>query len=207
MTNGFHHYKAWFSQADQEALLAEIANVLSKAPLYTPTMPNSGKPFSVQESNCGPLGWVSDKKGYRYQEHHPVTNNQWPSIPARLIALWQQVSQDEYLPEACLINYYKEKARMGLHQDKDEQDFTAPIVSVSLGCSAIFRIGTENRRDKTRSITLHSGDVIVMGGKSRMFYHGIDRIIKESSELCNLIPGLKGGRINLTLRRVNKLPS
>jgi alkylated DNA repair protein (DNA oxidative demethylase) len=159
-------------------------------------MPGSGKPFSVEESNFGPLGWVSDKHGYRYQASHPVTGNLWPPIPTLLADLWRAVT-DAPDAECCLVNLYRGPARMGLHQDKDERALSAPVVSVSLGDDALFRIGGETRRGETRSVTLSSGDVVMFGGPARLAYHGIDRIRPGSS---SLIPG--GGRINLTLRRV-----
>ncbi len=204
MSDGFKHHKFWFDETLQAVLLRDVKKVLSKAPLYIPVMPKSGKPFSVQESNCGPLGWVSDKAGYRYQPEHPVTGKPWPPIPEVLMKMWQSLADYEYPPEACLINYYQKSARMGLHQDRDEEDFTAPIVSVSLGSAAVFRIGGKQRRGKTKSITLNAGDVIVMGGDSRMYYHGIDRIIDEPGNLGKIGGGESAGRINLTLRRVTK---
>ena len=204
MATGFYHHKLWFSESDQQALLKEIWDVLKKAPLYTPTMPKSGKPFSVRETNCGTLGWVADINGYRYQELHPETKEPWPAIPKTLLSMWQTLAPKSAEPECCLINYYKQSAKMGLHQDKDEEDFTAPIVSVSLGQSAIFRIGGLSRRDKTSSLTLNSGDVIVMSDESRLFFHGIDRLIDQPTKLDPLIEESSGGRINLTMRRVHK---
>jgi alkylated DNA repair protein (DNA oxidative demethylase) len=185
-----------FSKALQQDLLDEVLARLEDAPLYRPVMPGSGKPFSVEESNFGPLGWVSDKHGYRYQASHPVTGNLWPPIPTLLADLWRAVT-DAPDAECCLVNLYRGPARMGLHQDKDERALSAPVVSVSLGDDALFRIGGETRRGETRSVTLSSGDVVMFGGPARLAYHGIDRIRPGSS---SLIPG--GGRINLTLRRV-----
>lgn len=185
-----------FSRAQQERLLADVLARLEMAPLYRPRMPGSDKEFSVEESNFGSLGWVSDKAGYRYQPTHPVTGKAWPEIPSMLMDLWREIAE---APDAqcCLVNLYRDGARMGLHQDKDERDFTAPVVSVSLGDEALFRIGGETRRTPTQSVMLSSGDVVMFGGPARLAYHGIDRIRPGSS---SLIPG--GGRINLTLRRV-----
>lgn len=185
-----------FSKPAQQALLDDVLARLEEAPLYRPQMPGSGKSFSVEESNFGPLGWVSDKSGYRYQPLHPVTGTAWPAIPAVLMELWRAVAEAPDA-ECCLVNLYRGEARMGLHQDKDEKAMSAPVVSVSLGDDALFRIGGDTRRGETRSINLSSGDVVMFGGPARLAYHGIDRIRPGSS---SLIPG--GGRINLTLRRV-----
>ena len=159
-------------------------------------MPGSGKPFSVEETNFGPLGWVSDKSGYRYQPQHPVTGKPWPQMPEALTALWDEIAASE-MAQCCLVNLYRAGARMGLHQDKDERALAAPVVSVSLGDEAIFRIGGAARDEPTKSLKLSSGDVVMFGGPARLARHGIDRILPGTS---TLIQG--GGRINLTLRRV-----
>jgi alkylated DNA repair protein (DNA oxidative demethylase) len=158
-------------------------------------MPGTGKPFSVEESNFGTLGWVADKSGYRYQAFHPVTGTAWPAIPDLLCALWDDITEASP-PDCCLVNLYRGQAHMGLHQDRDEKDCAAPVVGVSLGDDGIFRFGGLRRGGKTQSITLASGDVIVLGGPARLSYHGIDRIMAGSSRL---VPG--GGRLSLTLRR------
>ena len=187
-------------RAAQSALLTEIRRIIAEAPLFTPTMPRSGTPMSVRMMNCGPLGWVTDKqRGYRYQPTHPVTGKPWPPIPQVLLDLWDEVSGYPAPPEACLINYYAGAAKMGLHQDKDEEDFAAPVVSVSLGDTAVFRVGGRSRKDPTRVLELKSGDVVVLGGEDRLAYHGIDRILPGTSDLL-----AEGGRFNLTLRRVTK---
>ncbi len=187
-----------FSKNEQQALLQDVLARIENAPFYRPVMPGSGNPFSVEESNLGPLGWVSDKSGYRYQATHPVTGNPWPAIPEALIALWREIAAAPD-PQCCLVNLYRDGARMGLHQDKDEKAMSAPVVSVSLGDEAVFRIGGTTRRGSTVSVPLSSGDVVMFGGPARLAYHGIDRIKPGSS---SLIPG--GGRINLTLRRVTE---
>jgi alkylated DNA repair protein (DNA oxidative demethylase) len=181
----------------QKALLADILEVVAEAPFYRPTMPISGAPFSVQMSNAGPLGWVSDRSGYRYDDRHPQTGQPWPPIPPLLLQLWDEVTAYPAAPEACLINLYRDRARMGVHQDRDEPARDAPVLSVSLGDSALFRIGGLRRRDPSRTLLLESGDVVVLGGAARMCFHGIDRVLSGTSAL---VPG--GGRINLTLRRV-----
>lgn len=195
---GLRYLPGYFGRAEQEVLRDTLREALRQAPLFTPRMPRTGKPFSVRMSNLGPLGWVSDSGGYRYQPAHPATGAPWPAMPEMLTACWRDVAPDAPPPEACLVNFYEPGARMGLHQDRDEQDFTAPVVSVSLGDTALFRFGGTSRSAPTRSVRLASGDVIVMGGASRLCFHGIDRIQAQSS---TLLP--QGGRINLTLRRVS----
>ncbi len=185
-----------FSPLQQQALLADVLERLKLAPLYRPVMPGTGKPFSVEESSFGALGWVADKAGYRYQPTHPVTGKPWPAIPPALLALWREIN-DGPAPESCLVNFYGAGAKMGLHQDRDEKDTSAAVIGISLGDTALFRIGGTARSGKTVSVSLASGDVIVFGGPSRLAYHGIDRIRPGTSRL---VPG--GGRISLTLRRV-----
>jgi alkylated DNA repair protein (DNA oxidative demethylase) len=166
-------------------------------------MPRTGKPFSVRMTNCGRLGWVSDERGYRYQAAHPETCTAWPPIPEMALAAWTSLSGYTDPPDACLINFYGPGARMGLHQDRDEEELEAPVVSLSLGDTAVFRIGGLARTDPTRSIKLRSGDAFVFGGPSRLVFHGIDRLLPGSSDLLGrtgLMPA--GGRINLTLRKV-----
>ena len=184
----------------QAALLGAIRQIIAEAPLYTPTMPRSGKPMSVRMTNAGPLGWVTDKeRGYRYQATHPETGKPWPAIPQMLLDLWRELADYPHPPEACLINYYAGAAKMGLHQDRDEEDFTAPVLSVSLGDTGIFRVGGKTRKSPTQKFELKSGDVFVLGGEERLSYHGIDRILPGTSDLLE-----EGGRFNLTLRRVTK---
>jgi alkylated DNA repair protein (DNA oxidative demethylase) len=181
----------------QEALLAAIRDVIAQAPLYVPRMPKTGKPFSVRMTNCGPLGWVSDERGYRYQPTHPETGTPWPAIPDSLLHAWTDIGGQGAPPEACLVNFYAPTARMGLHQDRDEGDFTTPVVSLSLGDTCLFRIGGTQRTDKTQSFRLASGDAMVLAGEQRLAFHGVDRIVAGTSTLLG-----EPGRINLTLRRV-----
>jgi alkylated DNA repair protein (DNA oxidative demethylase) len=183
------------AQAD---LLAELLAKIEFAPFYKPVMPGSGKAFSVEETNFGVLGWISDRRGYRYEPTHPVTKQAWPAIPQTLLDLWSEATGYDAPPECCLINLYRGPAKMGLHQDRDEAALSAPVLSVSLGDDAMFRIGGTSREGTTRSVKLTSGDVLTFGGPARLAYHGIDRVLAGTSRL---IPG--GGRINLTLRRVN----
>ena len=179
----------------QAALAAEVLARVADAPLYRPVTPG-GKPMSVAITNLGPLGWVTDAAGYRYQPTHPETGRPWPPIPPALLALWAELCDPATPPDCCLVNRYDVAARMGLHRDNDEADFRFPVLSVSLGDTALFRLGGRRRTDPTASFRLASGDVCVLGGEARRAYHGVDRILAGSSRL---IPG--GGRINLTLRR------
>ncbi len=198
---GAVHHPRLLDAAAQRALVEDLRAAASAAPFFTPRMPRSGKPFSVRMTNCGPLGWVSDVAGYRYQPHHPETGRPWPPIPAAALEVWHAVSGRPEPPEACLVNFYAPGARMGLHQDRDEETFDAPVVSVSLGDTAVFRIGGTSRNDPTTSLKLASGDVFVFGGEARLAFHGIDRVLAGSSTLLE-----KGGRLNLTLRRVTPPP-
>jgi alkylated DNA repair protein (DNA oxidative demethylase) len=195
---GIYLWREKFSALQQKALLDEVLEKLTAAPLYRPVMPKTAKPFSVEESNFGALGWVSDKTGYRYQPNHPLTGAPWPAIPDALLALWDTIN-DPPPPQCCLVNLYRTGAKMGLHQDRDEKDTSAAVIGVSLGDEALFRIGAATRGGKTFSVPLASGDVIAFGGAARLAYHGIDRIKPGSSRL---VPG--GGRLSLTLRRVSQ---
>jgi DNA oxidative demethylase len=197
--DGLRVVPGYLDRAAQEKLLTVLREVMRRAPLYTPHMPKSGRPLSVRMTNCGPLGWMTDAGGYRYQPNHPVTGEPWPPIPEILLAAWRDLSSYPHAPEACLVNIYGSAARMGLHQDRDEEDMTAPVVSLSLGDSCLFRIGGDRRNDRTRAFRLASGDAVVLGGGARLAFHGVDRIISGTS---TLLP--EGGRINLTLRRVTR---
>jgi DNA oxidative demethylase len=196
---GVDHFPGFLDRAAQEALRDEVQAILAEAPLFRPRMPRTGKPFSVLMSNCGPLGWVSDEAGYRYQPTHPETGRPWPAIPARLLEAFAAIAPGAPAPEACLINYYAADARMGLHQDRDEEELAAPVVSLSLGDAALFRVGGLKRNGPTRSFRLASGDAMSLAGEGRLAFHGVDRILAGSSTLI-----LEGGRINLTLRRVTR---
>ncbi|WP_454748186.1 alpha-ketoglutarate-dependent dioxygenase AlkB family protein [Ciceribacter selenitireducens] len=199
LPEGLRYHPDFLDRASQEQLVESIREIVAEAPLFVPAMPGTGKEMSVRMTNCGPLGWVTDKeRGYRYQPNHPVTGRPWPAIPAMLLDIWNRVSGSDKPPEACLVNFYDDDARMGLHQDRDEKDLEAPVVSVSLGNACLFRIGGTNRKDPTMSMKLTSGDVFVIGGAGRLCFHGVDRIYPSTSTLLK-----NGGRINLTLRRVN----
>jgi len=198
---GFKHYPLYFSPAEQQALIEAVKEGVAQAPFYQPTMPRTGAPLSVVMSNFGPLGWVTDKeKGYRYEPVHPKTGNPWPELPDLLGKLWDAVTDFPARPEATLINWYKEDkaSKMGMHIDNDENDLLAPVVSVSLGDPAMFRIGGPTRGGVTQGIKLFSGDVVVMANEARLCHHGVSKVFYGESAL---VP--KGGRINLTMRRVN----
>jgi alkylated DNA repair protein (DNA oxidative demethylase) len=192
---GFGLWPGRLARPAQEDLLAQVLAGIEAAPLYRPITPG-GKPMSVRMTNFGALGWCTDAAGYRYQATHPETGAPWPAIPQALLDLWAELADPQTPPDACLVNHYGEGARMSLHQDRDEADFAFPVLSVSLGDTAVFRIGGAKRSDPTVSVRLSSGDVCALAGPARLAHHGIDRVLGGSSRL---VPG--GGRINLTLRR------
>lgn len=191
---GFRWWPGALSAEAQSDLLAQVLAAVEDAPFYRPVTPG-GRPFSVEMTNLGPVGWVSDPTGYRYQAVHPGTGAPWPPIPQTLLDLWRDLTGWPEPPDACLVNLYREGAKMGLHQDRDEADLTAPVLSVSLGDTALFRVGPADG-GATRTVRLTSGDVCALTGPARLARHGIDRLVAGSS---TLVPG--GGRINLTLRR------
>lgn len=199
LPEGFRYLPGFLAPEAQAALVEELRALVAEAPLYRPTMPKSGRPFSVRMTNAGSHGWFADKQGYRYVGQHPETGRPWPAIPAALEEIWADVADYPAGPQCCLVNFYQPGARMGLHRDEDEETFAAPVVSLSLGDSAVFRLGGLERRGPTRSLKLHSGDVMILSGPLRLAYHGIDRVLGGSSRL---LPG--GGRLNLTLRRVTR---
>ena len=192
---GVQVWQGFLDRDVQEALLTDIRRLVAAAPLFSPETP-SGKKMSVQMTSAGQFGWVSDAKGYRYARRHP-RGTPWPDIPSSILSVWDRVAGDARAPECCLVNLYREAAKMGLHQDRDEADFTQPVVSISLGDDGLFRVGGTTRGGATESLWLKSGDVVVMGGDARLVYHGIDKTRSGSSTLLN-----GGGRINLTLRVV-----
>lgn len=191
---GFRLWPGALDAAAQQALLDQVLAAAEDAPFYRPVTPG-GRPFSVEMTGLGPLAWVSDRAGYRYQAAHPVTGRPWPTMPRILVDLWDELTGWPVPPDACLVNLYRGDAKMGLHQDRDEADLAAPVLSVSLGDTAVFRIGAAEG-GRTHSLKLASGDVCALTGPARLARHGIDRLLAGSSQL---VPG--GGRINLTLRR------
>jgi len=197
--DGLRIVPGYLDRAAQSAMRDALQDVFARAPLYTPRMPKTGRPMSVRMTNCGPLGWVTDECGYRYQATHPENGEPWPPMPDLLLDTWRELASYDPAPEACLVNVYGPDAKMGLHQDRDEQDFNAPVVSLSLGDTCLFRIGGTKRNDPTQSVRLASGDAVVLGGDARLAFHGVDRIMPGTSTLLSA-----GGRINLTMRRVTR---
>jgi DNA oxidative demethylase len=195
--SGFRLVPGYLDRAAQARLVEELRAAMRAAPAYVPRMPRSGQPLTVRMTNCGPLGWVTDERGYRYQALHPETGTPWPPIPPLALAAWRELGSYPHPPECCLVNLYGPAARLGLHQDRDEQDFAAPVVSLSLGDACLFRIGGFKRGDPSSTLRLASGDAVVLGGEARLAFHGVDRILPGTS---TLLP--EGGRINVTLRRV-----
>jgi len=187
-----------FARADEAALLAALQDVVAKAPFRHMITPG-GYRMSVAMTNCGPLGWVSDRTGYRYDPRDPLSGEPWPALPESFLNLAASAAAEvgfkTFIPDACLINRYEPGAKLSLHQDKDEQDFNQPIVSVSLGLSAVFLFGGLKRADKTIRVNLKHGDVVVWGGPARLRYHGIMPLREGQHEL------LGGRRINLTFRK------
>jgi alkylated DNA repair protein (DNA oxidative demethylase) len=188
-------HAGFLDRAAQEALVADLRGVIRAAPLFAP-LTAWGRPMSVRMTSAGRFGWYSDRRGYRYIDHHP-SGTPWPPIPDRVLAIWRRLCSAEREPDCCLINWYGPDARMGLHQDRDEADFRWPVLSVSLGDDALFRLGNVERGGPTESLWLRSGDVLILTGSARLIHHGVDRIARGTSTLLD-----RPGRINLTLRVV-----
>jgi alkylated DNA repair protein (DNA oxidative demethylase) len=187
-----------FALHNVAALLAEVEHIETAAAFRHLETPG-GASMSVAMTNCGTLGWVSDRRGYRYTSHDPLSGQPWPPMPAVFSTLAERTARaagfQDFKPDACLINRYLPGARLTLHQDKDESDFSAPIVSVSLGLPAVFLFGGNARKDKQRRIPLQHGDVVVWGGPARLYHHGV-LPLKDGRH-----PMLGRQRINLTFRR------
>ena len=192
--SGFRLLPGRLDESAQAALVSQVLAAAEIAPFHRPVTPG-GKPMSVEMTGFGPLCWVTDARGYRYEAAHPATGMAGQAIPPVLLDLWAEHCDAVTPPDACLVNLYRGAARMGLHQDRDEADFGFPVLSVSLGDTAVFRIGAAGG-GRTRSVRLASGDVCMLSGRARPARHGIDRILGGSS---SLLPG--GGRMNLTLRK------
>ncbi len=188
-----------FCRDEASALLDSITAITNASPFRQMVVP-SGHTMSVAMTNCGDLGWITDRTGYRYTTHDPVTNKPWPPMPSSLLSLAQHAADTAgfpgFIPNACLINRYVPGTRLSLHQDKNEQDYTHPIVSVSLGLPATFLLGTLRRSDTPRRIRIEHGDVLVWGGPARLIYHGVAPIAAGEHPLTGSF------RINITFRRV-----
>ena len=193
--NGFRLIPGALDEATQSVLVRAVMAAAAAAPFHRPMTP-FGKAMSVGQTSFGPLGWISDASGYRYADRHPLTGEAWPPMPQVLLDLWTRYAESEREPDSCLVNFYGAGARMGLHVDQDEADQAVPVLSISLGDTAIFRIGGPRRGDPSRTVRLASGDICVLGGPARRFHHGVDRVLHGSSRLID-----GGGRLNLTLRR------
>ncbi len=187
-----------FAGGEERALLDAVEALAAVAP-WRRVMTPGGKAMSVQMSNCGAVGWISDRRGYRYSALDPLSGRPWPQMPGIFSALAGRAAAAAgfagFAPDACLINLYQPGARMALHQDRDEADFTAPIVSLSLGLPAVFLWGGAARTDKAARVTLHSGDVVVWGGAERLYFHGVAPLRE------GVHPLLGARRINLTFRK------
>jgi len=187
-----------FARTDETALIAALNAIEARAPFRHMLTPGARR-MSVAMTNCGSVGWVSDTAGYRYAADDPLSDRPWPEMPAVFQQLAERASDAAgfpgFAPDACLINRYVPGAKLSLHQDKDEQDFTAPIVSVSLGLPATFLLGGMRRSDPTRRVALVHGDVVVFGGESRLRYHGILPLADGVHPLLGAV------RINLTFRK------
>ena len=202
---GAFHYPGFLTQSAQHDVSVQIIKIIQQAPLFVSYMPRTGVPMSVRMTNCGPLGWMSDKTlGYRYVSAHPETLLPWPAIPSLLLEIWDELTRYPKPPEACLVNVYNLDAKMALHQDRDEIDLAAPILSLSLGYDCRFRLGGQKRNDPSETFVLSSGDALVLKGPARRCFHGVDRILPTiGSELASPLADF-GVRLNLTLRRVNE---
>lgn len=183
------------ASVEQIALVEDLRAIARAAPFFRPVTPG-GNSMSVRMTAAGKFGWISDAAGYRYANRHP-NGAGWPPIPERILRIWNDITGLERDPDCCLVNYYDAASRMGLHQDRDEADLTWPVVSISLGDDALFRVGGTKRAAQTRSVWLRSGDVAVLEGAARLCFPGVDRLRPGSSRL---LP--QGGRLNITLRVV-----
>jgi alkylated DNA repair protein (DNA oxidative demethylase) len=202
LPEGAKLFRNRLSRAGQLAILDDVAAILESAPPFRPQMPTG--PYMINSlTNCGALGWLSDKRGYRYEPAHPVTGKNWPPIPPAVLSVARDAAAETgyaFEPDACLVNLYAADGKLSLHRDYDEADFAWPIVSFSFGNDADFQLAGLKRQGPSRTITLHSGDVLVLAGESRLRYHGVRRIRPGTSPIEHkALP--TGGRINLTLRR------
>ena len=202
LPDGAKLFRGRLRLAEQLAILDDVARIIEEAPPFRPQMPTG--PYMINSlTNCGALGWLSDKRGYRYEPMHPVTGKPWPPIPPAVLKVAREAAHETgyaFEPDACLVNIYASDGKLSLHRDYDEANFAWPIVSLSFGNDADFHLAGLKRTGPSQTFTLHSGDVFVLAGESRLRYHGVKRIRPGTSPFTHkVIP--EGGRINLTLRR------
>ena len=197
-SKGFFLLKSKLTKVTQQEILAAARTVVKQAPLFRPSMP-SGQSFNYSMINCGDLGWVAGRSGYRYQQTHPHTFKVFPAMPQVIgnlaIAIAKETRNNDFHHQSCLINLYSRGEKLGMHQDNTEENLSAPIISVSLGCTGIFVLGGFLRTDETKQYIVQSGDVIVMSGESRNFFHSFKGIVPNTGNLLK-----NGGRLNLTIR-------
>lgn len=190
---GVKIWEGFLDRNAQETMVADLRSIARVAPFRQYETPG-GRKMSVRMSAAGEMGWTTDRQGYRYDPVQP-DGTCWPDIPDSILDVWKKVAGVSKLPDSCLVNYYGEGSKMGMHQDRDEAETSWPVVSISLGDEALFRVGGTERGGRTKSHMLRSGDVALLAGDARLAYHGIDRVAFRSSDL---LPD--GGRINVTLR-------
>jgi Alkylated DNA repair protein len=194
------HLKQYLNTSQQKRFLELARQIPLISPLFQPVMPN-GKQFNCKMTSCGDFGWISDRNGYRYDRLHPFTHQPFAPMPKEFsdlaIKIANSIGEFDYKPQSCLINYYPISGRLGIHQDNTEKNLVPAIISISLGDDAIFAIGGNKYSDRIHEILLKSGDILVLHGNSRLFFHGIKRIVPFTSNLLK-----NGGRLNFTIRQV-----
>ena len=186
----------------QVKITHSISKIIDHSPFFCPRTPRFNKPFNILITNAGKWGWKADAHGYGYIKTHPLTGKSWTNIPKIFFKIWKHYCSNDQLPNSCLINLYNKKSTLGLHQDKDENDFSIPVLSISLGSSALFNYG--NNKSTIKNICLTSGSVVLMKDHSRLFYHGISKVYMDKINVLHTTNPKKFGRdcrINLTLRR------
>ena len=186
----------------QKKIIDEVSKIIYRAPLFNPLTPIWNKPLKIKITNAGTWGWLSNKQGYKYVKYHPLTKKKWPPIPNIFFEIWNKYSSSLILPNCSLINVYEnEKSTLGTHQDKDENDFSYPVVSISIGNRAIFNCGSSRRNLK--KICLPSGSIVILKGESRLYYHSISKVFKNDKNIFYNSENIdlpKKGRISITLR-------
>tara|TARA_B100000686_G_C16751710_1_gene952933 strand:+ start:496 stop:1116 length:621 start_codon:yes stop_codon:yes gene_type:complete len=189
----------------QHKIAKEVSRIAQIAPFFTPFIPKWNKPFKIQITNAGEWGWKSDKYGYGYIKKHPLTGKEWPTIPSIFLQIWKEFTDVSVLPNCCLINLYKDaKSSLGLHQDKDENDFSFPVLTISLGNKATFNYGKTKKLCDLKKILLLSGSIVILHKKSRLYYHSISKISETKDSILYFSPYFRippKSRVSITLRR------